>query len=167
MTVLIETQHLRLVPASREFISAVAHDRRGDLPLPVAVPAEWPEADLRDFLPTLARMLAADPEGACWSVWLMIDKATQTVVGDVGFKGAPDEAGRVEIGYSVLPAWRRRGYAFEAARALVDWALSDPRVARVEAECLEANAPSARVLEKLGMRCLGRSGGLIQWEVTR
>ncbi|HYF95099.1 MAG TPA: GNAT family N-acetyltransferase [Symbiobacteriaceae bacterium] len=164
---MVETARLLLMPAPLDLIEAVATSTRERVAFPAAVPGDWPDEDLRDFLPTYARILAEDPEGACWGVWVIIEKASRTVIGDIGFKGAPDERGRVEIGYSVLPAWRRQGYAAEAARALVDWALADPDVMAVQAECLAANGPSARVLEKIGMRCRGRQADMLLWEIAR
>jgi RimJ/RimL family protein N-acetyltransferase len=41
-------------------------------------------------------------------------RATGMVIGDIGFRGPPDAAGIVEIGYSVVAGRRRRGYATEA-----------------------------------------------------
>ena len=47
---------------------------------------------------------------------------TRRVVGSIGFHGPPDEQGRLEIGYSVDPRYRRQGFAREAVRAMFDWA---------------------------------------------
>ena len=55
-----------------------------------------------------------------------------------------------------------QGYATEAARALVDWALSQRRVFRVWTVCDVDNAASVRVLEKLGMV---REGVLKRWGI--
>ena len=41
---------------------------------------------------------------------------------------------------------------------MVKWALSDPRVGRVEAETEEGNAASKRVLEKCGFLPTGKYG---------
>jgi RimJ/RimL family protein N-acetyltransferase len=55
----------------------------------------------------------------------------------------------VEIGYSVIPSWRRRGIATEACRALIDAAWQ--RGARVViAHTLPNLEPSLGVLRKLG-----------------
>ena len=43
----------------------------------------------------------------------------------------------------------------EAVRAVVEWALSQPGIYRVWAVCDVDNAASAKVLEKVGMRCEG------------
>ena len=75
------------------------------------LPDAWPLADLLGVLPMQA---AATPDQERFGIWLIVERDTNTVVGDIGFHGPPD-GGRVEIGFSVIPDRRRRGYASEAA----------------------------------------------------
>ncbi len=56
-----------------------------------------------------------------------------------------------ELAYELLPAARGRGYATEAARAVLDAAFATGRT-RIWATVGPWNAPSLRVLEKLGFR---------------
>ena len=67
---------------------------------------------------------------------------------------------RVDLGYVLGRKFWGRGYMTEAARAVIDWALSEPEVFRVWAVCDVENPASARVLEKAGMR---REGILRRW----
>lgn len=99
----------------------------------------------------------------CFGVWVMIERDSGTVVGDIGFFGPPDDGGVVEVGYSVIPDRRRRGYATEAARAIVGWALSQPGVDVVVASCGSGNGPSIRMLERLGFQRSGSADGQIRW----
>ena len=69
---------------------------------------------------------------------------------------------RAEIGYAIARATWSQGYTTEAARAVVDWALSQPAVRRVWAYTDVDNVPSARVLEKTGM---AREGKIRKWYV--
>jgi RimJ/RimL family protein N-acetyltransferase len=55
-----------------------------------------------------------------------------------------------DLGFAYLPEHRRLGYAFEASEALIDHARSACRVTRLLAIAKDSNAPSHRVLEKLG-----------------
>ncbi|GGK12067.1 N-acetyltransferase [Pilimelia terevasa] len=57
-----------------------------------------------------------------------------------------------ELGYMFLPEHGGRGYATEAAAALLDLAFGEAGIHRVYARMYGGNAPSARVLERLGMR---------------
>ena len=43
------------------------------------------------------------PSDECFGIWVMIERGSQSVVGDIGFMGPPDTDGSVEVGYSVIP----------------------------------------------------------------
>ena len=53
----------------------------------------------------------ADPSVNPWLVRLAVLRETGEIVGLVNFHAPPDSDGMVEIGYRVIPAFRRRGYA--------------------------------------------------------
>jgi [ribosomal protein S5]-alanine N-acetyltransferase len=150
---------LRTLPAAAA--AALPHDRqRASRILGATMPASWPQRDLLDVLPMQA---AAEPKDERFGVWVMIEQETNTVVGDVGFVGPPDENGAVEVGYSVVPERRGRGYATEAARAIVTWALDVPTVSVVVAVCDADNVPSIRTLERIGFVRAGEADGRIRW----
>jgi RimJ/RimL family protein N-acetyltransferase len=77
---------------------------------------------------------------------------TGEVAGDVGlcWLSAVDRA--VEVGYTFMPAYHGRGYATEAAGAMVDLAFTDLGAHRVFGHLDARNTASAAVLERLGMR---------------
>jgi ribosomal-protein-alanine N-acetyltransferase len=135
----------------------------------VHFPPEWP-GDALDMLPLWIMQREVAPEREEWG-GTMIDRATRVAVGQMSFKGLPDESGAVELGYGVNPSYHSRGYATEMARTLVEWALTQSAVARVTAECLADNKASIRVLEKSHFKQVGRrvdeDGPLLQWERTR
>jgi ribosomal-protein-alanine N-acetyltransferase len=108
-----------------------------------------------DVLPLVRDRLAADPRQEGWWSWLVIRKDTKEAVGSVGFGGGPDDEGAVMIGYATYPNVEGRGFATEAAGALVRWALPQPGVTRVCASLPPDNQAAIRVAEKLGMKLLG------------
>lgn len=55
-----------------------------------------------------------------------------------------------ELGYWLGTRYRDRGYATEAARAIVRWAFRRWKLRRIYAQVLEGNLASIRVLEKVG-----------------
>jgi [ribosomal protein S5]-alanine N-acetyltransferase len=71
----------------------------------------------------------------------------------------PLEFGTWEIGYIFNPIYGGRGYATESARRLVDWLFAEKGAHRVFAQCDPRNAPSWKLLERLGMR---REGHFLQ-----
>lgn len=132
---------------------------------PVGTPPLFDE-DLPSFL---ERMDDA-PEDLGWWVWLMRRVEDGAAVGVCGLGGRPDPDGVVSLGYSVYPVHERCGFATEASRALVEWALAQQGVTRVRATVTVDNAPSIAVARKLGMREVARGrdpelGDLVVFEV--
>lgn len=163
MQVVLTTDRLDLAPLPPSTAAALLKSRhQGARELEVALPADWPQQDLLTILP---RQVELPTNQAVWGIWLMIGRAECAVVGDVGFKGPPSSDGVVEIGYSVIPAYRRRGYATEAASALVDWACRQPGVMSIVAGCAEDNQASARTLARLGFGQTGRDQDELRWRL--
>lgn len=129
-----------------------------------SVPETWPGADFAGMLPNIARGSEEASSGA-EPTRLIVHAADRTLIGETGFHGPPDRSGTVEVGYSVVPAYRGRGLATEATRALIRAALARPTIRRITAECLDDNTASLRVLEKLGMRRSGSAGSTLRFEL--
>ena len=100
-----------------------------------------------------------------WAPWLtraVVLSATNVAVGHAGLHGPPGppgmnsllDAAGVEIGYTILEAYRRRGFAEEAARGIFGWAAHQPGVKRGYASIAPSNEPSLRLAAKMGMRYL-------------
>ena len=68
---------------------------------------------------------------------------------------------RADLGFAFLPEYRRRGYALEAARAVLDHAATGLGITRLAAILTADNEASAGLLQKLGFRYAGpyRAGG--------
>lgn len=87
----------------------------------------------------------------------MIERKDGTYVGDLCFKGI-NSSGITEIGYGMAEEHQGHGYAMEAVKTVVAWALQNPNVIAVEAETEPENAVSQRVLEKCGFIAYGMIG---------
>jgi [ribosomal protein S5]-alanine N-acetyltransferase len=117
----------------------------------------------------LARVRASSP-GDPWALgFSVVERASGAVVGGCGYKGPPDAEGCVEIAYGVAPSYRSRGYATEAARALVAFAFGRCYVRLVRAHTRPENIASARVVAKCGFVRVGEvtdpDDGLVwRWE---
>ncbi|MFN8651951.1 MAG: GNAT family N-acetyltransferase [Gemmatimonadales bacterium] len=154
----ISTSRLDLAPLSADSIDALLagdEPRLRELtgatfPTPLAPPPL-----IEDVLPLVREQLKLYPETLGWWTWLTIDKATGKATGASGFGGPPDEEGAVMIGYATYPGANRKGFASEAAEALVQWALQQPGVKRVCASIPPDNIAARRVAEKIGMRVAG------------
>jgi RimJ/RimL family protein N-acetyltransferase len=78
------------------------------------------------------------------------DVATGAPAGDIGLFNDEPVTGQAMIGYSMLPAFRGRGYATRAAELLSLWAFAETGIARLIAGAVPTNLASQRVLEKAG-----------------
>lgn len=73
----------------------------------------------QEMIETMRQLPGREEWGSDWSIRL----TDGPVIGGIGFKGAPDAGGVIEIGYGIDDAYRRQGYATEAVAGMVKWAL--------------------------------------------
>ncbi|MEU9862555.1 GNAT family N-acetyltransferase [Streptomyces sp. NPDC047971] len=97
-----------------------------------------------------ADQLAGNPSVAPWITRAAVSEPDGTVVGDAGFHGPPDEAGVVEVGYTVVPKYRRQGYARAMLAALLARAAADPAVRTVRATIRSDNDASLATVAGFG-----------------
>lgn len=83
---------------------------------------------------------------------VVLDAATGERTGEIGLYYQEPPTGQAMIGYSMLRAWRGRGYPTRAAQLVALWAFAETGIARLIAGTLPANTGSQRVLEKAGFR---------------
>ncbi len=79
-----------------------------------------------------------------------------TAIGDVAIE-IHDHGRQATLGYSIAVDEQGKGYATEALAAVLEALFSVPGMHRIVANVDPENAPSRRVLEKLGFRFEGRS----------
>jgi [ribosomal protein S5]-alanine N-acetyltransferase len=147
----LQTQRLIIVPCTEQALSTYATE----------------EFKMGGHINNYLKELYEDPSLLGWGVWLVIDKETHTIIGDIGFKGKPDSEGTVEVGYGMAPAARNKGYATEAVNEIIQWAFSTDYVQKVVAECLTDNIPSIKVLEKVKMEKIGTKDNLYLWQLVK
>lgn len=172
---ILTTPRLKLIPATETSLEADIKGR-DDLAreLKVVVPDDWPPHyyDVPAIQFTLKSMQNGSGVNG-WGVWyLVLDggrEIPRTVIGIAGFKGNPSTEGVVEIGYSVLEQYQRKGYASEAVAELLRWAFSHAVVTNVRAETLPNLTASIRVMEKNGFVFVGAGSedGVVRYERTR
>jgi len=168
----LASRRMLLVAANTDLVNAdlQGSEELGSL-LDAAIPDNWPP-ELYDREPMrFALRQLADPAEQGWSFWYLLtgDEAHREVLGICGFKGRPDAAGSVEIGYSVLPQYRNQGFATEAVERLLTWAFSHQSVMEVSAETLPHLQQSIRVMKKNGFTFTGAGSerGVVRYAVQR
>ena len=151
-TPVLETERLTLRPISNDDLAAthrVFDDpavRRylwDDRPVSLEATASVVQASARDFSERGVGLFGVRLRGA------------EELVGLCGLRWE-DGIGDMEIIYCLLPELWGRGLATEAAEACLRFAFEEVRLERVMAGADEPNAASLRIIEKLGMRFVGR-----------
>lgn len=106
--------------------------------------------------------LGDDPTYLPWSLRAILLKPSLAFVGHFNFHTKPGAdylkelaPGAVELGYFVAPAFRRRGFAEEAARGMMDWAARAHGVSRFVVSISPENAASVAMARKLGFARIG------------
>lgn len=149
MTEVISCARLDLVALTPELLRLTEHGDVDGLSrvLQARVDPDWPATVPAAFR---RRQLANDPGQQPWLSRAMVLRGQRQVVGNIGFHSCPDDAGRVELGYEVLPGQRRRGYALESVRALTTWAVGTGLARMCVASVAPDNAASLSLVSALG-----------------
>jgi RimJ/RimL family protein N-acetyltransferase len=102
-----------------------------------------------DFIRSQQAML--DIPGS-WRQWAIRRSEEGDLVGDLGLHLPLEADGSYEFGITIAPAHQGRGYAREAAQALLDVLFRTRGAHRVHASIDPRNVASAALLRSLGMR---------------
>ncbi len=173
---MIETPRLRLIPCEVRHFEAILTDPKqleGMLGVTVFDDGfDFPGVASMETMRFLYKHLKANPDVLGWWTYLFVHAEDRVLIGQGGYKGKANGAGTVEIGYAIVPAYRRRGLATETAQGLIDNAFAHAHVKRVDAHTLAEPNPSTKVLEKVGMKFAGavdhpNLGVVWRWSLQR
>jgi RimJ/RimL family protein N-acetyltransferase len=122
-------------------------------------------AEVTETIEESTRDFAANGYGS----WIARERGRAELAGTAGLR--PLDAIGLEIYYSLAPGSWGRGYATEAARAVIDHALGTLGLPEVLAEVDEGNAASVAVVKRLGMTPFtvvpGVLGPMTRYRTTR
>ncbi|MFJ8489700.1 GNAT family N-acetyltransferase [Streptomyces sp. NPDC094038] len=143
-----------VIPAERLDLVGIRPAEARDLRLGGDGGFEWidggPYEGTRDAAGFLLKAYEGGVHRPEFGVFALVRRGDGRAVGGIGFHSAPDEEGRVEIGYDLAEAARGHGYATEALRALADWALARDDVHTLFATVETANTASQAVVTRAG-----------------
>lgn len=171
----VRTRSLDLVPASLALLDAdlLSPEALAD-EVGASVPASWPPGEYdRAAMEFFRARLLENPDAVGWYGWYAVQRpvapAVAALVACGGYFGPPGADGIVEIGYSILPEFRGRGFATELVEALVARAFSVEEVVRVIAHTTPDNVGSVTVLQQNGFSLLGPGSkpGSVQYGTAR
>jgi ribosomal-protein-alanine N-acetyltransferase len=107
-----------------------------------------PHPDIETTRAFLQRCIQGWESGSAFP-WVIVLKENQKLVGMIEMH---INDYRADLGYGLARSFWGRGFATEAVKAIVDWALAQASIFRVWAVCDVENLASARVLEKAGLQ---------------
>lgn len=148
----LETERLRLRPFTlndEAAVFALASDP--EIARFVRFEAHRTPADARVFLELVQQHYK---KGNLFA-WAVERREDDRLIGSCGFVAHKTEQRSAEIGYWLGKPYWGKGYAVEAARALVRFGFEQMDLERVEAKCFVENRAGQRVIEKLGMKFEG------------
>jgi RimJ/RimL family protein N-acetyltransferase len=156
------TERLAIHPlTAAEAERIVAADRGPDTNWAADYPAEGEQTGARMFLKACEAIGDPQPFG-CYEIRLGADGPA---IGGIGFHGAPDEQGAVEIGYGLAESARGRGYAREAVRGIAEFCRAQG-VRTLIANTTHDNVASQRVMEAAGMTLVRADDELKHYELA-
>jgi [ribosomal protein S5]-alanine N-acetyltransferase len=149
----LETRRLRLVPITLDIVEAVLD--RDRIAAESAAGFEFPDNLPNDELvarafPYSRDALRADPEVRLWGDSLVVLRDKPLIIGSVVFHGRPTD-GIAEVAYGIEEHSRGRGFASEATRACVEWALDQAGIEAVQATTFPWHTASLGVIRRAGM----------------
>jgi RimJ/RimL family protein N-acetyltransferase len=163
----LETERLRIRAFEPGRDAEPLHELWGDAEAMQFIPggAKATVDETRDRLETL-RGRAGDG----WGFWAVEELQSSRPVGGVGLFPLSWEGPDIELAYHVVPSAWNRGYASEAAAALLA-AAWEAGLDHVVAVAMPGNAASRRVMEKLGMSFEGstryREFDVVRYSIAR
>ncbi len=163
----IETKRLHLHPLTpNQLLKYIYNDHSLETNLGVEPCDRVISEDLRAALSEtiLPNVLDTTKNIYFCTMWTIIHKEKNCLVGDLCFVGEPDYYGRVELGYGTYDQHQGNGYMTEAVGALISWAFLQPDVKSVVASTDKTNVPSFRVLEKNGFQRYEETEELYYWQ---
>jgi len=162
----VETTRLRILPLSYEQLVKYVECNNslemelGLLPGERTIPPALKEAFEQTILPNVADQAKNYLFNTLWTV---ISKADNKMVGDICIVGEPNAAGEIEIGYGTYDEYQGKGFMTEAVSCIISWAEKQPEISAVNASTEKSNIASFKVLEKNGFIKAGETDTLFNW----
>lgn len=164
----IFTDRLLIVPCSLDIAkSLVFHRKELEKRSPIIIPEGWPYPNVTGMLPIYIEKLETDDSEYGWGLWLIINYAEKSIIGDVYVNGKPDQKGTVHLSYNMVKNLTDRSLTYESIDALIEWMITQKDVKKVITECCDNNTESIKLFEKLGMRCTRKDGKFLKWELLK
>jgi len=154
---MIETERLSIVPLTACELACYLNSPEDlvstlGLQLPVApLDDNLKDAIQNSFLPNLRNK---NKNYLFHTLWIIVAKKQQCIIGGICFHGEPNKEGEAEIGYGIDEAFQNSGYMTETLKGIIEWSRKANEIGSLLAETAVSNHSSVRVLDKCGFKYL-------------
>jgi len=165
---MIETKRLILKPLTHEqLIKYIRLDNSLETELNLnessrTISPELKEALIQTILPNVADI---SKNYLFSTLWTVILKGENKMVGDLCFVGEPDTEGEVEIGYGTYEEFRKRGFMTEAVAGMIKWAEKQPNIRSIIASTEKSKIDSFSILERNNFIKSGETETIYNWRL--
>lgn len=155
----IITSRLYLRLMTEDFLKACLREdkQKADALIGFNVSADWLEE--KDLMQLRMDDYRADKKYISWGLHAVGLRASLEMVGFIGFHTRPNPdylqtiaPNAVELGYTIFLPYRRRGFAEESIRGMLDWAVKNHPLDSFIASVSPTNLASTALVKKLGFQ---------------
>ncbi len=165
---MIETERLILRPLThKQLIKYIRLDNSLEAELNLDETSRSISPELKEALEqTILPNVADSNKNYLYStLWTIISKEDNKMIGDLCFVGEPNAAGEVEIGYGTYEEFRKRGYMTEAVGGMIKWVRKQPNIKSIIASTDKKNIDSFSILKKNNFIKCGETETLFTWRL--
>jgi ribosomal-protein-alanine N-acetyltransferase len=165
---MIETERLTLKPLTHEqLLKYIKADNSLEAELNINKTLMKISSELKDALEKVILPCVADSSKNYLfsTLWTLIHKNQNEMVGDVCFYGEANEEGEIEIGYGTYEDFRGKGFMTEAVKGMIAWAKDQAKIKSIRASTDKLNIASYSILEKNGFVKVGETEKLLNWKL--
>lgn len=124
------------------------------------------EREIGKVLDKVLQSMEKNPYNSTWfTMWQIILKEENKIIGTCGFSGLPDSEGKIEIGYALKPKYQKKGFMPEAMREMIRFAFMHNKVRVVIAQTPENLLPSQKLLQAFNFEQDFVKDGIITWNL--
>jgi len=105
--------------------------------------------DVETFIRKISQQIN-EPE--TWFQYVIIEKETQKIIGDLGIHFLDSENKQVEIGCTLNKDFQNKGYATESVKRAIDYLFKELNKHRIITSIDPENKNSIRLVERIGFR---------------
>lgn len=165
---MIETERLILKPLTyNQLIKYIKADNSLEIELNLNETSRTISQELKEaFEQTILPNVADRTKDYLYStLWTVIAKDTNKMIGDICFVGEPNSDGEIEIGYGTYDEFQKKGFMTEAIGGMITWAKVQPKIVSIIASTEKDNIGSYTILLKNNFIKIGETETLFNWKL--